>query len=159
MNNQTGTVKTAANPMDIFAQGARKGLSIVANNLLPYMVMAYVLTDILNRLGAMALISQAFGPVMGIFGLPGTAAIILLTTYLSSSAAIGITLSMLTAGSLSPQDVTIMMPAYYLLNAQVQYLGRLLGVAGVPAKYWPVMVLASTINACCAMLIMHWFFV
>lgn len=159
MNENMETVKTGENPFEIFAKGARKGLGIVANNLLPYMVLAYVLTDMLNRLGALTVIGHVFGPVMGIFGLPGETAIIILTTWMSSSAAIGLTLSMLGSGVISPQDVTIMMPAYYLLNAQLQYMGRLLGVVGVPAKYWPLLMLASLLNACFAMLIMHWFFV
>lgn len=159
MNENVQEMKESNNPFDIFARGARKGVGIVANNLMPNMIMAYVLTDILHRLGILAMIGQVFGPVMTVFGLPGEAIIILLTTWLSSSAAIGLTASMVAAGTIAPHDVTIMMPAYFLLNAQVQYMGRLLGVAGVPAKYWPLLMLASAINACCAMLIMHWFFV
>ncbi len=153
------TVPVSNNLCDIFVRGAKKGFTLAMGNLLPNILMAYVLTDILQRLGVMQFLSEVCGPVMVIFGLPGEAIIVLLTTWFSSSAAIGVTVSMVSAGTLSPHDVTIMMPAYFLLNAQIQYMGRLLAVAGVPSRYWPLLMLASAINACCAMLIMHWFVV
>ena len=106
--------------------------------------------------GSCSSLSEVCGPVMAIFGLPGAAIIVILTTWFSSSSAIGLTASMVAAGTLSPHDVTVMMPAYFLLNAQVQYMGRLLAVAGVPAKYWPLLMLASALNSACAMLIMNW---
>ncbi len=154
MNNTAE--RAISNPCDIFVRGAKKGFNLAIGSLMPNILMAYVLTDILTRLGVMAFLSQVCGPVMAVFGLPGEAIIILLTTWLSSSSAIGITAGMVASGSISPHDVTVMMPAYFLLNAQIQYMGRLLGTAGVPARYWPLLMLASVINASCAMLIMNW---
>lgn len=154
MNNTAE--RATSNPCDIFVRGAKKGFNLSIGSLMPNILMAYVLTDILTRLGVMAFLSQVCGPVMAVFGLPGEAIIILLTTWLSSSSAIGITAGMVASGSISPHDVTVMMPAYFLLNAQIQYMGRLLGTAGVPARYWPLLMLASVINASCAMLIINW---
>lgn len=154
MNNTAE--RATSNPCDIFVRGAKKGFNLAIGSLMPNILMAYVLTDILTRLGVMAFLSQVCGPVMAVFGLPGEAIIILLTTWLSSSSAIGITAGMVASCSISPHDVTVMMPAYFLLNAQIQYMGRLLGTAGVPARYWPLLMLASVINASCAMLIMNW---
>lgn len=162
MNDTTQVAATQTesnNPFDIFIRGAKKGFNLAVGSLLPNILMAYVLTDILNRIGFLQLASDVFGPLMVIFGLPGEAVIVLLTTWFSSSSAIGLTAGMVAAGSLTPQDVTIIMPAYFLLNAQVQYMGRLLGVTGVPARYWPLLMLTSVLNAACAMLIMHWFIV
>lgn len=160
MSNMEKTVMAETNnPCDIFVRGATKGFNLVVNNLIPNIVMAYVLTMVLNVLGVFKILSAFCGPVMGIFGLPGDAIIILLTTWLSSSSAIGVTAGMVAAGQITPEHVTIIMPAYFLLNAQIQYMGRLLAVAGVPSKYWPLLMLTSALNACCAMLIMHWFVV
>jgi len=36
-------------------------------------------------------------------------------------------------------------------------MGRLLGVADVPKKYWPLLMLASIMNACIAMIGMRFF--
>ena len=39
----------------------------------------------------------------------------------------------------------------------LQYMGRLLGVADVPKKYWPLLMLVSVINAAIAMFVMRLF--
>ena len=82
----------------------------------------------------------------------------LLTAWLSSSAAVGLAASMFANGILEPRHVTILMPAFFLMGAQLQYMGRLLGVADVPKRYWPLLMSASILNAMFAMLLMHWFF-
>lgn len=48
--NET-TQETTNNPCDIFVRGAKKGFNLAVGNLLPNILMAYVLTDILNRIG------------------------------------------------------------------------------------------------------------
>lgn len=154
-NNQKTT--TSDNPFDIFVIGARKGFNIAINNLMPNILMAYVVAEILNIIGVMEFIGRLFGPVMGIFGLPGEAVTVLLTSWLSSSAGTGIAVSLLSKGLLSKTHATILIPAIFLMGAQLQYMGRLLGVADVPKKYWPLLMLASIINACIAMLVMRIF--
>lgn len=129
MSNQ---LKTSANPFDIFVIGARKGFNIAINNLMPNVVMAYVIAEILNLLGIMQMIGHLCAPLMGIFGLPGEAITVLLTAWLSSSAGTGVAVSLLTKGTLDPAQVTILIPAIFLMGAQLQYMGRLLGVADVP---------------------------
>ena len=62
---------TPSNPFDIFVIGARKGFQIAINNLMPNVLMAYVIAEILNLVGAMQFIGKIFAPMMGIFGLPG----------------------------------------------------------------------------------------
>ncbi|HCQ8978018.1 TPA: hypothetical protein OMI53_005444, partial [Klebsiella variicola] len=45
--------KVASNPFDIFVIGARKGFNIAINNLMPNVLMAYVIAEMLNLLGVM----------------------------------------------------------------------------------------------------------
>lgn len=52
-------------------------------------------------------------------------------------------------------DITILIPAIFLMGSQLQYMGRLLGVADVPKKYWPLLMAVSVINAVIAMLVMR----
>jgi spore maturation protein SpmB len=148
---------TPSNPFDIFVIGARKGWNIAINNLLPNVLMAYVITEILQLIGAMDFIGRVFGPMMALFGLPGEAATVLMTAWLSSSAGTGVAVSLLTKGILNGTHVTILIPAIFLMGAQLQYMGRLLGVADVPKKYWPLLMLASIINASIAMIVMRFF--
>ena len=145
------------NPFDIFVIGARKGFQVAINNLMPNIMMAYVIAEILNLLGAMQFIGKLFAPMMGIFGLPGEAVTVLLTTWLSSSAGTGVAVSLITKGVLNGTHASILIPALFLMGAQLQYMGRLLGVADVPKKYWPLLMLASILNACIAMIVMRFF--
>jgi spore maturation protein SpmB len=156
MSNNTKPTPSS-NPFDIFVIGARKGFQIAINNLMPNVLMAYVVSEILNILGAMEFIGRLFAPLMGLFGLPGEAVTVLLTSWLSSSAGTGIAVSLFNKGLLNGTHVTILIPAIFLIGAQLQYMGRLLGVADVPKKYWPLLMLASILNACIAMIVMRFF--
>lgn len=80
----------------------------------------------------MNLIGHIFAPLMGLLGLPGEAVTVLLTAWLSSSAGTGVAISLLTKGTLDPAQITILAPAIFLMGSQLQYMGRLLGVADVP---------------------------
>ena len=153
MSNNTN--KTNNNPFDIFVIGARKGFTVATQNLLPNVLMAYTLSEILNLLGVMKMIGSIFGLSMGLFGLPGEAVTVLLTAWLSSSAGTGIAVSLLSNGTINGTHATILIPAIFLLGSQIQYMGRLLGVADVPKKYWPLLMLTSILNACIAMVVMN----
>ncbi len=154
MSNAT---KVTNNPFDIFVIGARKGFNIAINNLLPNVLMAYVISEMLNLLGVMGIIGKLFAPLMGLLGLPGEAVTVLLTAWLSSSAGTGVAVSLLTKGTLDVTHITILAPAIFLMGAQLQYMGRLLGVADVPKKYWPLLMLTSILNSVIAMIIMRIF--
>ena len=146
------------NPFDIFIIGARKGLNITLNNLVPNILMAYAVAEVLRILGVMKFVGEVFGPLMFVFGLPGEAVTVVLTAWLSSSASVGLAANMAANGILDARHVTILMPCFFLLGAQLQYMGRLLGVADVPKRYWPLLMSASLLSALLAMLVMNWFF-
>ncbi|SEJ43382.1 Spore maturation protein SpmB [Propionispira arboris] len=145
------------NPFDTFVIGARKGFQIGINNLLPNVLMAYTISEILKLLGVMEFIGKVFGPFMGIFGLPGEAITVLLTAWLSSSAGAGIAVNLYASGGISNTQATILLPAIFLMGAQLQYMGRLLGVADVPKKYWPALFVTSIVNSLIAMFILKIF--
>ncbi len=148
--------KKSGNPFDIFVIGARKGFTVATQNLLPNVLMAYTIAYILTILGVMDFIGKIFGPLMGVFGLPGQAIMVLLTSWLSLSAGTGLAASMIASGVLQGVHVTMLFPACVLMGSQLQYMGRLLGVADVPKKYWPLLMLTSILNALCVLTIMSW---
>ncbi len=63
--------------------------------------------------------------------------------------------SLLSKGQLDVGQITILAPAIFLMGSQLQYMGRLLGVADVPKKYWPLLMAVSILNAVISMLIMR----
>ena len=48
-----------------------------------------------------------------------------------------------------------MSPALLLMASQIQYMGRLLGIADVPKKYWPMLMINSILMAAIGMFIMR----
>ena len=152
MNNMNTQSK---NPFDVFVIGARKGWNIAVNNMIPNVLMAFAIAHILDLLGVLDFMSAIFGPVMGIFGLPGQAVMALLTAWLSLSAGVGMAVSLAGQRLLSGTHLTILLPAMVLMGSQLQYMGRLLAVADVKKKYWPLLMLTSIMNAVIAMFIMR----
>ena len=142
MSNEAAKT-TSNNPFDIFIVGLKKGLNIGLYSLLPNVVM-----DFLGR---------TCGGIMGIFDLPGQAITVLLATWMSCGAGVGVAASLASSGVLNGHDVTIMAPALILMASQIQYMGRLLGVADVPKKYWPLLMLNSLLMAFIGMLLMRFF--
>lgn len=146
---------TSKNPFDIFIVGLRKGLDIGLYSLLPNVLMAFVLTYMLNLFGVMKFLGDTCGGVMGAFDLPGEAITVLLATWLSCGAGVGVAASLAAAGQLNAHDVTILAPAFILMASQIQYMGRLLGVANCPKKYWPLLMFNSVVMACLGMIVMR----
>ncbi len=155
-NNNAAPVPSN-NPFDIFIVGLKKGLNIGLYSLLPNVLMAFVLTYILQLWGVMDFLGHTCGGLMGVFGLPGEAITVLLATWLSCGAGVGVAASLVASNTLTGHDVTILAPAFILMASQIQYMGRLLGVADVPKKYWPVLMLNSVLMACLGMLLMRFF--
>ena len=68
MTTETRPVQIKPNIFDIFIGGARKGWNLATQNLVPNILMAYVIAYILNILGVMDFLGYWLGPIMGIFG-------------------------------------------------------------------------------------------
>ena len=140
---------------DIFVDGARKGWNIGTSSILPNLVMAYALIQILRVTGLLKLMGDFFGPAMAIFGLPGEAMAVLMSAWLSMAGGMGVAISLYSMNVLNPEHVSILLPAIFLMGAQVQYMGRMLGTAGVQTRFYPALFAISVINAVVGMLVMR----
>ena len=125
--------------MDIFVRGARKGWNIAIDNIIPNVLMAYVCIKILNVTGLLTLAGKFFAPVMAIWGLPGEAIMVLFSALMSMGGAVGVCMALYNDGGIDERSITIVIPAIYLLGSKIQYLGRLLGTAGVPSRHYPIL--------------------
>lgn len=140
---------------DVFVEGARRGWNIAIGSMLPNVLMAFVLIYILRLTGILELLGQLFAPMMGLFGLPGEALMVLLAAWLSMGGGVGVASSLFAAGALSLENIAVLAPAMYLMGSQVQYIGRVLGVIGTPGRLIPVMVGISVLNAFLALWVMQ----
>ena len=89
-SNNTTTEQKSNNPFDIFIVGTKKGFNIGMYSLLPNVLMAFVLTYVLQLFGVMAFLGEYCGGIMAVFGLPGEALTVLLATWLSCGAGVGV---------------------------------------------------------------------
>jgi spore maturation protein SpmB len=151
----SATVVAKKNILDMFVDGARRGLNIGLTNLLPNVVMAFILIRALEVTGLLAIVGKVFAPVMALWGLPGQAAAVLLAAFMSMGGGVGVAASLYLAGHLSPADVTILLPAIYLMGNPVQNVGRCLGTAEVQTRYFTGITLICVLNTLLAMWFMR----
>ena len=147
------------NIYDAFVDGMRKGWKVATLNMLPNVVLAFVLIKALKISGLLELLGQCFAPVMAIFGRPGEAVTVLISTLFSAGGGIGAAAVLYTHEIMNSTHMSIIMPGIFLMGALIQYMGRILGVAGVDSKHYPMLFLIGVLNAVLAMLTMKWLIV
>ena len=117
--------------------------------------MAFVLIRVLQVSGLLDILGSIFAPIMGIFGLPGEAAAVLIGGWMSMGGGVGVAVALFDAGTLNGVHLGILAPAIYLMGSQLQYMGRALGVIGTAGRMIPVLMGVSILNAFIAMFIMR----
>lgn len=140
---------------DVFVEGARKGWNIGVSNIIPNVIMAFAVIQILKITGLLALLGKVFGPIMALFGLPGESIMVLLAAWMANSGGCGVAASLFLAGTINETHVTILLPAIFLMGAQLQFMGRCLGTLGAQARFYPAFFAISIVNAAVAMLVMR----
>ena len=145
------------NFLQSFVLGANKGLKLSFTSMAPNVIFAFAIIHLLNESGATALIEKVFGPLMGIFGLPGAAAACLMAAFLSTGGGIGAVASMAAAGQLNGSHVTILLVGVMMLGSFLQYMGRVLGTAEVPSKHYGILMLANILSTFLAMFVTQFF--
>lgn len=146
-----------AKPMvtDIFVKGAVDGWKIATTSTIPNVLMAFVLIKILEHSGLLAMIGQLFSPVMGIFGLPGEAATVLLGAWMSMGGGVGVAVALFDNGAITGEHIAILAPSIYLMGSQIQYMGRCLGVIGIEGRMIPLIMVIPVITAFLSLFVMN----
>ena len=144
-------VKEHKTIVDSFVEGARNGYKISINSMVPNVLFAFVLIQILNLTGLSDILGKVCQPVMGLFGLPGIAATVLIAGFLS----VGAAASLYAAGSLGNDHITILIPGILMMGASLQYMGRCLGTATVKNKYYVFLIGVNIVNSLLSMIVMR----
>lgn len=136
-----------------FVVGARKGFSMSMNNMAPNVLFAFAIIHILNLSGLSTVIGKFFGPVMGVFGLPGIAATVVMAALLSTGGGVGAAASLALNGDINAAQTGILLVGIMMFGSLVQYIGRVLGTADVDSKHYPVLIVTNIVCGLLAMLI------
>lgn len=143
------------NALEVFISGLRKGAAIGVRFMLPALIAAFVVIEMLQVSGVLRLLAEHVSGVMAVFGLPGEALAVLIAAWASAAGAIGMVAGLASQGLLTPEHVAILLPGILLMGSQLQFFGRILAVAGVSSERVPVMMAIGLMNAVGAMLIMR----
>ena len=139
---------------DVFVEGARKGWDIAVHNTIPNVLMAFVIIHILKVSGALDIIGKYLGFVMLPLGLPGESIAVIMAAFLSWGGAAGVLVALVQGGTLTAPDIAVLIPGMALVGSTVQYMGRVLGVLGIPGKHYLVLFGICILNAYLAMFVM-----
>ena len=156
-NNEAAVQEKRKNVLDLFVEGARRGFTIGTTSLMPNVVMAFVLIRVLDVTGLLKIIGQVCAPIMALWGLPGEAATVLVAAIMSMGGGIGVAVSLYSAGVMDAAQVTVLVPAIYLMGNPVQNVGRCLGISGVNTKHYAMILAICVINSLLSIWAMRFF--
>ena len=139
---------------DVFVEGARKGWDIAIHNTIPNVIMAFVVIHILKVSGALDIIGKYLGFIMLPLGLPGESIAVFMAAFLSWGGSAGVLVALVQNGTLTAPDIAVLILGMALVGSTVQYMGRVLGVLGIPGKYYLVLFGICILNAYLAMFVM-----
>mgnify|MGYP007076362880 FL=1 len=139
---------------DVFVEGARKGWDIAVHNTIPNVLMAFVIIHILKVSGALDIIGKYLGFIMLPLGLPGESIAVIMAAFLSWGGSAGVLVALVQGGTLTAPDIAVLIPGMALVGSTVQYMGRVLGVLGIPGKHYLVLFGICILNAYLAMFVM-----
>nr|WP_314179875.1 YjiG family protein [uncultured Campylobacter sp.] len=138
---------------DVFVEGARKGWDIAVHNTIPNVLMAFVIIHILKVSGALDIIGKYLGFVMLPLGLPGESIAVIMAAFLSWGGSAGVLVALVQGGTLTAPDIAVLIPGMALVGSTVQYMGRVLGVLGIPGKHYLVLFGICILNTYLAMFV------
>ena len=129
---------------DVFVEGARKGWDIAIHNTIPNVIMAFVVIYILKVSGALDIIGKYLGFIMLPLGLPGESIAVFMAAFLSWGGSAGVLVALVQNGTLTAPDIAVLIPGMALVGSTVQYMGRVLGVLGIPGKHYLVLFVSAS---------------
>ena len=105
--------------------------------------------------GLLDLIGRVCAPVMELFGLPGEAATILASAWLSIGGGVGVAAALYEIQAMSGQELAVIMPSIFIMGSQLQYMGRCLGVIGINDRMLYVLMTMPIVFAFITMAVMN----
>lgn len=151
----TASAAKAPNVMNSFLNGAKKGVNLIINSVLPSVIFAFVVMRILMLSGVMNILGIVFKPIMVIFGLPGEAAMPLVLSFMSLSGGISATAALAESNVLNETHCLIMFPCMFLFGLMIIYTGRVLGVIGIDTRQYKYCYAMNVISGILSLFVMR----
>ncbi len=154
MSEPTETKKKKG-AIEVFMGGARKGLYIGFDQILPAMILGYVIVEFLKLTGIIDILGVIFGPVMGIFGLPGESVVVLLSAFFAKAAGAATAANLFSEGIINAAQATILLMPSMLMGTLVGHYARIVLVSDANPKYRGLLLAVPIIDSVVGMLLMR----
>lgn len=141
--------------VEVFMKGCRRGFYIGCDQILPAMILGYVIIQMLKLTGVIPLLSSVFGPVMGLFGLPGISIVVLISAFFTKAAGAASAASLYTEGVLTAAQCTILIMPCMLMGTLIGHFARIILVSGVNTKHRTWMLAVPIFDSIIGMLMMR----
>lgn len=149
------TKEKKRNFVESFVAGARNGLNMSLMNMAPNVLFAFALINIIRMSGLDKVIGTVFGPMMGVFGLPGISATAIIAGLLSTGGGVGAVASLTLNGDIAHTHSTILLVGITVFGSAMQYMGRVLGTADVESKHYAILFISNFGSGLMAMFVMN----
>lgn len=153
--SEKAEVSAKKNIIEVFMGGCKKGFYIGVEMILPAMILGYAIVQFLTLTGLVDIVGNIFGPVMGIFGLPGEAVVVLISAFFSKAAGAATAANMYATGMITAAQATILIIPCMLMGTLIGHYARIVLVANVSQKYRSIMLAIPIIDSIVGMLIMR----
>ena len=153
MNVETAEQKKSI--IEVFLKGARGGFYVTVEQILPAMILGYVIVEFLEITGLMEIVGKIFGPIMGVFGLPGAAVAVLISAFFAKAAGAATAANMFAQGVITAAQATILIMPCMLMGTLVGHYARIILVSDVNPAYRKVMLFVPLLTSVVAMLAMR----
>lgn len=141
--------------IEVFMGGAKKGLYIAFDQIVPAMVLGYVIVEVLKLTGIIDILGVVFGPIMRIFGLPGESVIVLLSAFFAKAAGAATAANLFSEGIINAPQATILLMPSMLMGTLVGHYARIVLVSDANAKYRSLLLAVPIIDSIFGMLLMR----
>ena len=148
-------IKEKKNLIELFMDGSRRGMRIAVNQIIPAMVLGYVIIRFLNLTNLMDLLGVVLGPVMAIFGLPGEAFSVLIAAFFAKASGAAAAALLFEQGVINAGQALILLIPSMCMGTLVGHYARIVLVADVQPKHKGLMLAVPLVTSAIGMLIMR----
>ncbi len=149
------TTKKDKSAIEVFMNGCKKGFYIGVEQILPAMILGYAIVQFLKLTGLVDILGVVFGPVMGLFGLPGESIVVILSAFFSKAAGAATAANMYAAGLINGVQATILIMPCMLMGTLVGHYARIVLVSDINKDHRALMWLVPIIDSVLGMLIVR----
>lgn len=148
----TKNEKNDVSVVEVFMEGAKKGVQIGLNMIIPAMILGYSIVAVMQLTGLIEVLGRIFGPVMGIFGLPGESVVVLVSAIFAKAAGAATAANLYMEGVITAAQATILLVPSMVMGTLIGHFARIVLVSGSDSKYRGIMLLIPIITSVIGML-------